>query len=152
MKKALYVILTIEIISAIIGFFILLFKSFILALVFIPSFILGIVPILAIIRNFEEVEDLHYELYLIKSEIKKLKDQDKKDYEDNSSPIPSAEYKETAKGAWECVKCGTINKENTSCCSNCKAAYSAFINPTVNPYEKKKTSRWIKEKDLKTDK
>lgn len=152
MKKALYVILTIEIISAIIGFFILLFNSFVFALILIPGFILGIVPILAIIRNFEAIEDLRYELYQIKSEIKKIKDEDKKDFENNSSPAPSAEYKEIANGAWECVKCGTINKENTDCCSNCKAAYSAFVNPTVNPYEKKKISRWIKEKDPKTDK
>ena len=59
---------------------------------------------------------------------------------------PELSHGEVSKAVWECVKCNTVNKAGTTNCSNCKAPYSPFINPTDNPYEKKKRSRWIKDK------
>ena len=145
MRKLLNILLILNIIGLIIGFIISLFSSPLLALLIFPLGILDLVPIIAIINNMDSIDTLNDELYRIKYKLKTIEDRDKQSSED----IPQAsipEYRETANGNWECVKCGTINKQGTDACQNCKALYSAFINPTTNPYEKVKVSRWIKDK------
>jgi len=144
-RKYLNVILILQIIGSIAEFFILLSQSFVLSILLTPISILGIVPTIAIIRNIDAIEELRYDLNKIRYDIK-----NPDMFSDNDLPkentVPSAQHKETARGTWECVKCGTVNKEGTSACYNCKAEYSSFLNPTASPYETKKVSRWIKEK------
>lgn len=143
MRKLLYILLIFNIIGLVVGFFVALSYSFIFALVICALGILDLVPIIAIISNMDSIEELKDELYRIKYRLKDIEDENKSKIEDTDHhQMP--EYREKARGNWECVKCGTINKQGTVACQNCKAAYSSFINPTTNPYEKVKVSRWIK--------
>lgn len=147
MKKWLYILLIIDIIGMIIGCIAALLSSFIIGIIYIPLCIISILPLIAIITNIENIENLQYEVNRLKYRIKELEDGNKEITDNNDSVIfKNHEYKETARGTWECVKCGTVNKAGTDTCQNCKASYSPFINPTTDPYEKKKVSRWIKEK------
>ncbi len=146
MKKALYTLLTINILTLIIGFIALLFSKLIFAIIFLPLGLLELVPLLAIINNLESVENLNYEIYELKSRLKKIEEINNETTAETNTSTPDIERKEVARGTWECVKCGTINKEGTDTCQNCKALYSPWINPTSSPYEKKKISRWIKDK------
>lgn len=145
MRNLLYILLVLQILGAITGFFALLFQSILLCLIFTPFSLLSIVPTVAIINNIDAIEDLRYSLDRMRADIKRSGDtQQAEKVEENKAP--SVDRKESARGAWECVKCGTVNKEGTNHCINCKADYSSFTNPTVSPYAKKKVSRWIKEK------
>ena len=53
-------------------------------------------------------------------------DKDEDDYYDYV--ILQGGINDTAKGTWECIKCGTVNKSGTTHCDNCKAEYSSYIN------------------------
>ena len=146
MKKLLYIILTIDIIASAIGFFALLLSSVITAFLVLPLILLSLVPLLAIISNLEKIEKLQEEVAILKYQQKQLQEQPhtlQNTVPEDNTP-PAVNRKETARGAWECVKCGTVNKEGTTHCSNCKADYSPWTNPTVSPMEKKKVSRWVK--------
>jgi len=147
MKKWLYVLLIINSVTLIIGFILALFTSPIYSILLLMLGLLELVPLLAIINNLENIENLNYEIYELKSRLKKFEDENNETLNETKESTPDIERKEVARGTWECVKCGTVNKEGTDTCNNCKAPYSPFINPTSNPYEKKKVSRWIKEKD-----
>lgn len=144
MRKWLYILLVIEIAASAIGFFILLLNTFWLAFIYIPLSLLGLVPIIAIIHNYDKIEDLSYELNRLKYELKNLTDSKAEEISNETLSVPAVSRKETARGAWECIKCGTVNKEGTTHCMNCKADYSPWDNPTDSPYEKKKLSRWVK--------
>ncbi len=145
MKKLLYILLTIDIISLAIGFFASLSVSLIFSVIILLLGILNLVPIIAIISNIDNIENLYDELNSMKYKLKALSD-DNKPIDSENKSLPTVGQKEKARGAWECVKCGTINKEGTDTCQNCKALYSPIINPTTNPFEKKNVSRWVKEK------
>lgn len=146
MKKLLYVILIIDIIASIIGFFALLLSSFIVAIIALPFIILGFVPLFAIISNLEKIEKLEEDLAILKYQ--QINTQAQMSAPENfpaeENTAPAVDRKETARGAWECVKCGTVNKQGTTHCSNCKADYSPWTNPTTSPSTKKKVSRWVK--------
>ena len=98
----------------------------------------------------DEIEQLRSDLYNLKYKIKAI--EDNINGNGNNNPTEAPAYKiqekpyEASKGTWECVKCGTVNKAGTDTCESCKAHYSPYVNPTSNPYEKKKVSRWIKDK------
>lgn len=147
MKKSLYTLLTINIVALVFGFIFSLFTVPIYSLICLLLGPIELVPLFAIINNIESIEDLNYEIYELKSRLKRIEDSNIESATENYTYVQSVEFKESARGTWECVKCGTVNKEGTDTCNNCKAPYSPFINPTSNPYEKKKVSRWIKEKD-----
>lgn len=144
MKKILYILLVIDIISLIIGFFAILSNSIIYAVIFAVLGMIGLVPILALIHSLESIENLESEVAYLHYKIKKLEDNGEEVIKENIPP--SVNNKDTAVAPWECVKCGTVNKANTNHCANCKAPYSPFVNPTDNPYAKKKVSRWVKYK------
>lgn len=146
MRKLLNIILVIQIIGVITEFFILLFHSVVLCIILTPISLLGIVPTIAIIKNMDDIEDLQYTLNHLRFELKQINENEKTEDSTTESLNSNIRHRETARGAWECVKCDTVNKEGTDHCSNCGSDYSPFTNPTVNPYEKKKVSRWIKEK------
>lgn len=143
MKKLLVLILVLQISGALLTFFSQIGTQPALAVINGLLALLPAVITVAVLVCLDRTELLSGEISELRYMLKKLGDREnpRGDYSSN----PSAEYKETALGTWECVKCGTVNKEGTSFCSNCKAEYSPWVNPTKSPYEKKKVSRWIKE-------
>ncbi len=140
MRKLMYTILVIDIVSSIIAFFALIFSNFLFALICMPIILLSLVPTIAIIENIDKIDELKEEINSLKHKIES-KNTDKIN---NTSKEKNIEYKETARGTWECVKCKTVNKKGTDCCSNCKAPYSAWTNPTDDFVNKKKISKWVK--------
>ena len=58
MKKWLYVLLAIEIVSLIISFFAIITNSLLLAILIIPFGILGLMPLIALILCMENIEEL----------------------------------------------------------------------------------------------
>ena len=144
MKKLLYVLLIINIFSMILAFFALLANSVIYAVIVLLLGILQLVPIIALIVSMNNIENMQDDLYYLYGKVKTLEEKtgflpEKKITEEQRASI-------TANGTWKCIKCGTVNKAQTTHCDNCKAAYSPLTNPTQNPNEKKKISRWVKYK------
>lgn len=150
MKKLLYITLVLQSIGVVFGFVSLLAASFLLAFLELALGILGMIPIFAIIKNMDDIEELDFKLYSLKKDVLLLKEQvDPAPDAESVYEAPAVHYGEKARGSWECVKCNTVNKENTDRCLNCGAVYSSIYNPTSNPFEKKQVSRWIKEKKTK---
>ena len=145
MKKLLYILLFLQIISGAYIFFLLIGNSFLLAAISGFSSVLQIALTLSVIRNTDETERLSEETVWLRTKLKELEDV-VNPYNSPESAVPAAYHGEAACGTWECVKCGTVNKAGTDACQNCGAAYSAAINPTINPYAKKKPrlSRFVK--------
>ncbi len=144
MKKLLYILLLIDILTFVYAFFMILANSVLYAVIFTALGIFQLVPIIAIIYCMDNIEKLQDDVSYLQYKFKKLEDNESASKAPEASAPPIAEYKDTAIAPWECVKCGTVNKAQTNHCSNCKAEYSSYVNPTVNPYAKKKISRWVK--------
>ena len=145
MKKLLYILLFLQIISGVYLFFLFLGNNAFAAVVAGFISILQIVLTLSVIRNTEDIEQLSEETFWLRTKLKGLENI-VNPYNSPESAVPAAYHGEAARGTWECVKCGTVNKAGTDACQNCGAAYSAEINPTSNPYAKKKprVSRFVK--------
>ena len=145
MKKLLYILLFLQIISGVYLFFLFLGNNAFAAVVAVFISILQIVLTLSVIRNTDETERLSEETTWLRQKLKGLENI-VNPYNSPESAVPAAYHGEAARGTWECVKCGTVNKAGTDVCQNCGAAYSAEINPTSNPFAKKKprVSRFVK--------
>lgn len=145
MKKLLYILLFLQIISGVYLFFLFLGNNAFAAVVAGFISILQIVLTLSVIRNTDETERLSEETFWLRTKLKELENV-VNPYNSPESAVPAAYHGEAARGTWECVKCGTVNKAGTDVCQNCGAAYSAEINPTSNPFAKKKprVSRFVK--------
>ncbi len=145
MKRLLYILLFLQIISGVYLFFLFLGNNAFAAVVAGFISILQIVLTLSVIRNTDETERLSEETFWLRTKLKELEDV-VNPYNSPESAVPAAYHGEAARGTWECVKCGTVNKAGTDACQNCDAAYSAEINPTSNPFAKKKPriSRFVK--------
>lgn len=145
MKKLLYILLFLQIISGVYLFFLFLGNNAFAAVVAVFISILQIALTISVIRNTEDIEQLNEETTWLKTKLKGLENI-VNPYNSPESAVPAAYHGEAARGTWECVKCGTVNKAGTDVCQNCGAAYSAEINPTSNPFAKKKprVSRFVK--------
>lgn len=145
MKKLLYILLFLQIISGVYLFFLFLGNNAFAAVVAGFISILQIVLTLSVIRNTDETERLSEETFWLRTKLKELENV-VNPYNSPESAVPAAYHGEAARGTWECVKCGTVNKAGTDVCQSCGAAYSAEINPTSNPFAKKKprVSRFVK--------
>lgn len=145
MKKLLYILLFLQIISGVYLFFLFLGNNAFAAVVAGFISILQIVLTLSVIRNTDETERLSEETFWLRTKLKELENV-VNPYNSPESAVPAAYHGEAARGTWECVKCGTVNKAGTDICQSCGAAYSAEINPTSNPFAKKKprVSRFVK--------
>lgn len=145
MKKLLYILLFLQIISGVYLFFLFLGNNAFAAVVAGFISILQIVLTLSVIRNTEDIEQLNEETTWLRTKLKGLENI-VNPYNSPESAVPAAYHGEAARGTWECVKCGTVNKAGTDVCQSCGAAYSAEINPTSNPFAKKKprVSRFVK--------
>ena len=145
MKKLLYILLFLQIISGVYLFFLFLGNNAFAAVVAVFISILQMILTLSVIRNTDETERLIEETIWLRTKLKELEDV-VNPYNSPESAVPAAYHGEAARGTWECVKCGTVNKAGTDVCQSCGAAYSAEINPTSNPFAKKKPriSRFVK--------
>ncbi len=145
MKKLLYILLFLQIISGLYLFFLFLGNNAFVAVVAGFISILQIAITISVIRNTEDIEQLNEETTWLRTKLKELEDI-VNPYNSPESAVPAAYHGEAARGTWECVKCGTVNKAGTDVCQSCGAAYSAEINPTSNPFAKKKPriSRFVK--------
>lgn len=145
MRKLLIVLLVINIITLGLGFFMILSNSLLYALIILGLGILELIPIIALISCIDNIEDLQYDNKYLHEKIRKLEDMingETVSKEENHIHTNDGEY--IASGVWECVKCGTVNKAKTTKCSNCNASYSPLLNPTDNPFIKRKKSRFVK--------
>ena len=147
MKKLLYVLLIINIISITIGFIILLPISVLLALLYLTIAALSLVPTIAVIRLLDDIELMQDNITHLYNKLHKLENLNQNETSEN--PEPAARHGEEAKPPWKCVKCGTVNKAGTTNCSNCDNEFSPTLNQTFhsNP---KALSRWIKPKKKKS--
>ena len=145
MRILLYILLGINILALAVAFIMMLTASPVYAVIILLLGILEIVPIIAIISCLDDIEKLKGENTMLSYRLKKLENETLPEETVHNS-YPELIHGDTAKAVWKCVKCGTVNKAGTTHCSNCKAPYSPFINPTDDPYKKKKRSRWIKDK------
>ena len=145
MKKLLYILLFLQIIGGVFSFFLLIGSDAFTAVLAGFICILQIALTVSVIRNTEDIEQLSEETTWLRQKLKRLEEA-VNPYNSPESAVPAAYHGEAARGTWECVKCGTVNKAETDVCQNCGAAYSAEINPTSNPYAKKKprVSRFVK--------
>ena len=145
MKKLLYILLFLQIISGVYLFFLFLGNNAFAAVVAVFISILQIALTISVIRNTEDIEQLNEETAWLRAKLKGLENI-VNPYNSPESAVPAAYHGEAARGTWECVKCGTVNKAGTDVCQSCGAAYSAEINPTSNPFAKKKprVSRFVK--------
>ena len=145
MKKLLYILLFLQIISGVFIFFMLIGSDAFTAVFAGFISILQIVLTLSVIRNTDETERLSEETFWLRTKLKGAENI-VNPYNSPESAVPAAYHGEAARGTWECVKCGTVNKAGTDACQSCGAAYSAAINPTSNPLAKKKPriSRFVK--------
>ena len=145
MKKLLYILLFLQIISGVFIFFMLIGSDAFTAVLAGFICILQIVLTLSVIRNTDETERLSEETFWLRTKLKELENV-VNPYNSPESAVPAAYHGEAARGTWECVKCGTVNKSGTDACQSCGAAYSAAINTTSNPLAKKKPriSRFVK--------
>ena len=143
MKKFLVVLLILKILAAIYLLFATLAANIGLAIIITVINVLDIALVVAVIINIGEIEELWYSVNRMRYDIKVLDDNTPKS-EDAEPHTPSIDRREAARGAWECVKCATVNKAGTDKCEHCGAQYSVWDNPTVSPLSKKKVSRWVK--------
>lgn len=145
MKKLLYILLFLQIIGGVFSFFLLIGNNIFAAVLAGFTCILQIALTVSVIRNTEDIEQLSEETAWLRTKLKGLENI-VNPYNSPESAVPAAYHGEAARGTWECVKCGTVNKAGTDTCQSCGAAYSAEINPTSNPYAKKKprVSRFVK--------
>ena len=123
-------------------FFMLLPKSFLLAILYLAVAVLQIALTGAVIRHCGEVDDLWYEVYRLRGAVRQLQKAVELP-EEAMYPIESPA--ESSRNVWECIKCGAVNKSDTTHCSHCGAAYDASVNPTDDPTVKRKVSRWVKD-------
>ena len=145
MKKLLYILLFLQIIGGVFSFFLLIGSDAFTAVLAGFICILQIALTVSVIRNTEDIEQLSEETAWLRTKLKRLEEA-VNPYNSPESAVPAAYHGEAARGTWECVKCGTVNKAGTDVCQSCCAAYSAEINPTSNPFAKKKprVSRFVK--------
>ncbi len=146
MLTLLYISLIVNIIAVAVAFFMLISTSFMYAIGVLLVGAFSIVSLLIAINYIEGIEALKVDFSRLQSKVKHISDLLSKETtaEENENPSPISQSSEPAKATWECVKCGTVNKSGTSRCALCKADYSPSVNPTDNPYAKKKISRFVK--------
>lgn len=114
------VLIIIEAIVAIFGFFGTLSQGFFAAIVSLAISIAVLAPLVAVWVLLGEVEDLEIRLsYLENEHIRK----DIGENEPTINTVPEAHKGRKAIISWTCAKCGMVNKANIANCENCGSAY-----------------------------
>ena len=120
LRVIVLILVIIESIVAIFGFFGTLSQGFTAALISLAITFAALAPLVAIWVLLNDVEALEIK-------VKYLEDEHiRKDIIENPptpNGVPEAQKGRNAITSWTCAKCGTVNKANTSNCENCKSAY-----------------------------
>jgi len=141
MKKLLYAYLSLQVFAAVINLLSTLQISAILAVIIFIISLIGVILPIAIIKNLDNIEEIQSEIFRLRQNLRQMERAlNGEDIEDQT--VVASTNAEVAGGVWKCIKCGSINKEGTSYCANCKAAYCFENNPTDDPNKKKKLNRW----------
>ena len=114
------ILVLIESVVAVFGFFGTLSQGFTAALVSLAISIAVLAPLVAVWVLLSEVEDLQIRVRYLENE------HIRKDVIENppiKNEIPEAQKGRNAITTWTCAKCGTVNKANTANCENCGSAY-----------------------------
>lgn len=114
MKKLLYILLFLQIISGVFIFFMLIGSNAFAAVLAGFSSLLQIALTFSVICNTEGVEQLSEETTWLRQKLKRLEEA-VNPYNSPKSAVPAAYHGEVARGTWECVKCGTVNKAGQVC-------------------------------------
>ena len=145
MKVLLYILLVLQILASCTLFLVLIAQSFLLALLYLFIGALQVVLTLAVIGNMDSAEVLHFEVSRLRDAVRELQVAAEKENPEAELAYPAENPAELAQNVWECVKCGTVNKAETTRCAHCGAAYAASVKPTDDPLVKRELSRWVKE-------
>lgn len=124
MKNALKIIIgiliVIEAVVAVFGFFGTLSQGFFAAIISFAISIAVLAPLVAVWLLLGEVENLEIKVrYLENEHIRR----DIIESEPVPNTVPEAQKGRRAITSWTCAKCGTVNKANTANCENCGSAY-----------------------------
>lgn len=133
MKKCLYILLVINILSIICAFFITLSTSIITALIILGLGILQLVPTVALIFCLDSIEEQNYKISQLYFKLYHLQEINESETTDNP---PIAEIGKKSTLPWKCIKCETVNKAGATNCSNCGAKFLPEINPVFEPTPK----------------
>lgn len=144
MRKLLYVCFILNIIGSIASFIILMISNFLYALILLPFIFLNLIPIYVLLQNTDEIDNLNYEVSRLRYKLKTLEDLQECAEEKPILKEDRPKNIQTSTDTWKCAKCGTINKPNTTFCSNCKTEYSFYTAIYEEKKKKKKVSRCVK--------
>lgn len=114
------ILIIIEAIVAVFGFFGTLSQGFMAALISLAISVALLAPLVAIWLLLSEVEALEVKVNYLENEHRR---KDILETPPVQNEIPTAQKGRTAITSWTCAKCGTVNKANTSNCENCGSAY-----------------------------
>ncbi len=120
LKITTLILILIEAVVAVFGFFGTLAQGFTVALVSLAISIAVLAPLVAIWVLLSEVEALETKVNYLENE------HIRKDIIENPpviNEVPEAQKGRNAITSWTCAKCGTVNKANTANCENCGSAY-----------------------------
>ena len=141
-KVLLWILLALQAITGGILTIATLPQSLVLSLIWLFVSVLQITLTGVVIYHCSELDDVWFEINRLRLAVRDLQ---KASETDDDTVYPVENPGELAKNTWECVKCRTVNKADTTNCSHCGAAYAADVYPTDDPLKKRKMSRWIKE-------
>ena len=117
-KAALIVLIVIEIVGGVISFLGLLISNWIVALISLPFLALGVIPWLVLLDHMDQIEQLYRQVSLLQTKIhfleKEMLSSEEGDDSDLSYVNPNGVSSVSASSRWECVKCGAVNRANTS--------------------------------------
>ena len=114
------ILIVIEAVVAVFSFFGTLSQGFTAALTSLAISLALLAPLVAIWLLLAEVETLEIKVnYLENERIRK----DILESEPTPNTVPEVQKGRSAITSWTCIKCGTVNKANTSNCENCGSAY-----------------------------
>ena len=128
-KAALIVLIVIEIVGGVVSFLGLLISNWIVALISLPFLALGVIPWLVLLDHMDQIEQLYRQVSLLQTKVhfleKEMLSSEEGDDSDLSYVNPNGVSSVSASSRWECVKCGAVNRANTSVCENCGARFSS---------------------------
>ncbi len=128
-KAALIILIVIEIVGGVVSFLGLLISNWIVALISLPFLALGVIPWLVLLDHMDQIEQLYRQVSLLQTKVhfleKEMLSSEEGDESDLSYVNPNGVSSVSASSRWECVKCGAVNRANTSVCENCGARFSS---------------------------
>lgn len=125
MKITLVVLWIINVVSALFLFLLLLGEDLLLAFIFGAVLLFSMLPITALLRCMDQIDDLHDNVTRLRERVFQLERAlDRSDAEPKETPDVSMQAFCSALGRWYCPKCKSVNRAKTAQCENCGAHYS----------------------------